>query len=122
MNHEFHHRLCYWPWHRGSHHLNRQSRLGALMSISEQLAAIHDKLDALIEHAIAMKPPPGVLSPKIIVDISTMKVLFWHIKRGFKIDAIKDMRQLTGCGLKEAKDLVEVLYEPLHTFETGDRE
>lgn len=32
---------------------------------------------------------------------------------GYKIEAIKTLREATGIGLKEAKDIVEALYEPV---------
>lgn len=43
-----------------------------------------------------------------------LPIIFEAIKDDRKIDAIKEVRNLTGCGLKEAKDLVEIIMQPYH--------
>lgn len=70
----------------GDHHMRALSRLEA-------------KLDALLKHeGIQFDPYSDVPLP--VVDA---------LRRGKKIEAIKEYRAATGAGLKEAKDYVEEL-------------
>ena len=70
----------------GEGHLRRVSRLEA-------------KLDALLKHGgIEFDPYAG--APPAVVEA---------LRRGKKIEAIKEFRAATGVGLREAKDFVEEL-------------
>ncbi|MBK6638911.1 MAG: ribosomal protein L7/L12 [Rhodocyclaceae bacterium] len=43
------------------------------------------------------------------LDGGQRKSLLAHIERGNKIEAIKELREISGLGLKEAKDVVDAL-------------
>ena len=43
------------------------------------------------------------------LDGGQRKSLLAHIERGNKIEAIKELREISGLGLKEAKDVVDIL-------------
>jgi hypothetical protein len=63
------------------------------------LARLEAKLDALLKHhGIRFDPYADVPAP--VLDA---------LRRGRKIDAIKEYRAATGAGLQEAKDFVEEL-------------
>lgn len=47
------------------------------------------------------------------VTASAFAPVFNAIKSGLKIEAIKQVRSVTGWGLKESKDAVEQVFEPL---------
>jgi ribosomal protein L7/L12 len=59
-------------------------------------------------HRDLMRPPPmapeaATLAPGVADEVRTL------LARGAKIEAIKTVRETTGLGLKEAKDLVEAI-------------
>jgi ribosomal protein L7/L12 len=62
-----------------------------------RLARLEAKLDALMKHTGARFDPYAGLSPKVAD----------ALKRGRTIEAIKEHREATGAGLKEAKEYVE---------------
>jgi ribosomal protein L7/L12 len=68
------------------HHLSAQSRLEA-------------KLDALLKHQGIQFDPYADLAPSVLD----------ALRRGKKIEAIKEYRAVSGAGLKEAKEYVEEL-------------
>ena len=55
-------------------------------------------MQQLTDNLVAIVEVDGIEIPPIALD--------W-IKKGMKINAIKEVRTHTGCGLKEAKDAVE---------------
>lgn len=63
--------------------------------IINQLDRIENKIDAVI-----FKPPINTIS---------LMHCFEHIKTGEKLHAIRYLREATGLGLKEAKDMVEII-------------
>jgi ribosomal protein L7/L12 len=62
-----------------------------------RLARLEAKLDALMKHTGARFDPYAGLSPKVAD----------ALQRGRTIEAIKEYREATGAGLKEAKEYVE---------------
>lgn len=70
----------------GEHHLRALSRLEA-------------KLDALLKHEGVQFDPYSDVPPPVLD----------ALRRGKKIEAIKEYRAATGVGLKEAKEYVEEL-------------
>ena len=57
-----------------------------------------------LEHPPALPPqPPARLDPALERDIDDL------LSRGRLIEAIKLVREATGCGLREAKDRVEAM-------------
>ena len=67
-------------------------------------------LATFLKEKLAIPGPTGTAvggltnAPAILRKLSTV---FSYLATGQKINAIKEMRELTGCGLKEAKDVVE---------------
>jgi large subunit ribosomal protein L7/L12 len=53
---------------------------------------------------VASVPSVHAFPPAFLRKMST---IFAYVTNGQKINAIKEVRELTGCGLKEAKDVVE---------------
>jgi ribosomal protein L7/L12 len=79
----------------------------AAPTVEARLQAVEAKLDAIIAHlgiggAAAASPTP--FPP---TDPRAMPAVMDLIRRGKKIQAIKHYRELTGVGLKEAKEAVE---------------
>lgn len=66
----------------------------------EERAALERQVEELSRLPVAHPPPPMTHYP-------SLKVLIGTVVRGEKINTIKEIRSLTGLGLKEAKDLVE---------------
>lgn len=65
------------------------------------------KILRILEEQKSNKEPAEPTVLKEYVSYSTLDVMFSAIRYGRKIEAIKSVRMLTSCGLKEAKDLVE---------------
>ncbi len=53
-------------------------------------------------------PQPHWTKPLVLQDIVRM---FEHMKGQRKIEAIKELRNMTNAGLKEAKDTIEIIYD-----------
>lgn len=64
---------------------------------------------------------PGALSPagNSSARASSLQEVEEHLRSGKKIDAIKAYRELTGCGLKEAKEAVEAISRGNVPISTG---
>jgi hypothetical protein len=75
------------------------ARLASRERESRTLSRLEGKLDALLKHQGVQFDPYSDL-PGPVVDA---------LRRGKKIEAIKEYRVATGAGLKDAKDLVEEL-------------
>jgi hypothetical protein len=75
------------------------ARMTSGRSHLQPLSRLEAKLDALLKHAgIQFDPYADV--PQPVIDA---------LRRGKKIEAIKEYRAATGAGLQEAKDYVEEL-------------
>lgn len=76
-------------------------------ALTQRLATIERKLDALLTSLGVEAPGPvygpgnATLQPDALEEIRALA------HAGKKIEAIKRLRELTGLGLKEAKDLVD---------------
>ena len=64
---------------------------------ARDLSRVEAKVDALLKHQ-GIKFDPYADVPPLVVDA---------LRRGKKIDAIKEYRAATGAGLKEAKEFVD---------------
>lgn len=71
-------------------------------SLADAKAAI----DALAAGGELPKPKPRTITSEMAIDDAELR---GHMSAGRMIDAIKRYRELTGLGLKEAKDAVEAL-------------
>jgi ribosomal protein L7/L12 len=73
-------------------------RRGAADRQAQRLAAVERKLDLIMAHLDVHEPEPDV--PDVVLR---------ELLAGRKIQAIKEYREATGVGLREAKDAVELL-------------
>lgn len=81
----------------------------AYRRLERKVDALHYKLDLIMNHlgiqqAAPVGPSPLVPSGDGLAQIDAL------LMQGKKIHAIKRYRELTGCGLEEAKDAVERRY------------
>ena len=67
------------------------------VEMRSRLSRLEFKLDLLLRHAGVEFSPYQGLSPEIVD----------ALQRGKKIEAIKRYRQVSGAGLREAKDFIE---------------
>lgn len=77
-------------------------RCGAVDRQAQRLAAVERKLDLIMTHLDVREPEPDI--PAAVLK---------ELVAGRKIQAIKEYREATGAGLKEAKDAVELLARQL---------
>lgn len=82
--------------------MSMQEKLDIAISLAAQTAQNTQYIKQMLESQQRPAEPT-----REYVSYSTLDVMFSDICNGRKIEAIKCIRQLTGCGLKEAKDLVE---------------
>ncbi|MBF6164706.1 ribosomal protein L7/L12 [Streptomyces gardneri] len=78
--------------------------------LERKVDALHVKLDLIMAHLgieAPVAPRPAVRSVPRGEGMAEIDAL---LAQGKKIHAIKRYRELTGCGLKEAKDAVERRY------------
>lgn len=80
-------------------------RGGSTRQLERRLDRLERKVDLLLQHLDV--PQPGLdLGPDIAVDQDVVALA----RAGRKIEAIKRYREITGVGLKEAKDAVERIH------------
>lgn len=72
--------------------------LGDARRLEANIDALHRKLDLIIQH-LGIKEPDHLVTAHAEIDDL--------LQRGKKIEAIKRYRELTGAGLRQAKDAVE---------------
>ncbi|WP_063053616.1 ribosomal protein L7/L12 [Nocardia arthritidis] len=80
--------------------------------LERKVDALHVKLD-LIMTQLGIEAPAAVASPRAVLSVPRgdgMAEIDALLAQGKKIHAIKRYRELTGCGLEEAKDAVESRY------------
>ena len=75
------------------------ARMSSGRSHLPALSRLEAKLDVLLKHA-GLQFDPYADAPQPVIDA---------LRRGKKIEAIKEYRTATGAGLQEAKDYVEEL-------------
>ncbi len=81
---------------------DQSERIGELSAKAGMVYELQDELRLTknsLEHAVRPQPIP--------VPVAQIKALIGAVARNEKIAAIKEVRSMTGLGLKEAKDLVE---------------
>jgi ribosomal protein L7/L12 len=80
--------------------------------LERKVDALHVKLDLIMTHLGIEAPPPVAPLPAVqsVPRVDGMAEIDALLAQGKKIHAIKRYRELTGCGLKEAKDAVERRY------------
>ncbi|WP_039796611.1 ribosomal protein bL12 [Nocardia araoensis] len=80
--------------------------------LERKVDALHAKLDLIMAH-LGIEAPASVAPPRPVSAVPRgdgMAEIDALLAQGKKIHAIKRYRELTGCGLKEAKDAVERRY------------
>ncbi|MDS0525915.1 ribosomal protein L7/L12 [Clostridium sp. SHJSY1] len=77
--------------------------LGALMSISSSIGKLSNEIKRTNSILEKIAKQVGVPEPKVDDEIKDL------VSRGKKIPAIKKYREISGVGLKEAKDYVDKL-------------
>ncbi|MFF7942264.1 ribosomal protein L7/L12 [Nocardia gamkensis] len=80
--------------------------------LERKVDALHVKLD-LIMTQLGIEAPASAAPPRAVPSVPRgdgMAEIDGLLAQGRKIHAIKRYRELTGCGLKEAKDAVESRY------------
>ncbi len=81
----------------------------SVLELSELVKAVEDKfgVKAAAVGAVAAAPAAGAAAPGAAAEEKTDFTVFLASVGDKKIQVIKTVRELTGLGLKEAKDLVE---------------
>ncbi|MGK8489526.1 ribosomal protein L7/L12 [Nocardia asiatica] len=80
--------------------------------LERKVDALHAKLDLIMAHLGIEAPASGVPVRAVpsVPHGDGMAEIDALLRQGRKIHAIKRYRELTGCGLKEAKEAVERRY------------
>ncbi len=73
---------------------------------------LKDALAVVQAHLEGRAPPPGLQARLNPVPASVPPVVLAALHQGQKIEAIRLLREHTGLGLKDAKDVVEALPQP----------
>ncbi|QUQ72085.1 ribosomal protein L7/L12 [Kutzneria sp. CA-103260] len=83
-------------------------RGAATRQLERRLDRVERKLDLLLRHLEVPQPGPDFVAfgPGIAIDQDVLALA----RAGRKIEAIKRYREITGVGLKEAKDAVERMH------------
>jgi large subunit ribosomal protein L7/L12 len=83
---------------------------GQVALLSRQVQRLQELVERLAAHQGIDPPPPMVISTAPVADARAVDAeVLMLVQQGKKIQAIKLVRERTGLGLKEAKDLVEGL-------------
>lgn len=80
--------------------------------LEREVDALHAKLDLIMSH-LGIEAPASAAPPRAVPSVPRgdgMAEIDALLAQDKKIHAIKRYRELTGCGLKEAKDAVERRY------------
>jgi len=84
-----------------------------LLEMSELVKALEDKFGVTAAAPMAFAAMPGAGAPAAAVEEKTEFDVILAAAGAEKIKVIKVVRELTGLGLKEAKDLVEGAPKPV---------
>jgi len=78
-----------------------------VLELSELIKAMEEKFGVSAAAAVAMAAPAGAAAPAAAVEEQTEFTVMLAAIGDNKVNVIKAVRELTGLGLKEAKDLVD---------------
>ncbi len=87
-----------------------------VLELHEIVKALEERFGVTAAAPVAFAAAPGAAAPGAAAPAAEEKTEFDVILTGFganKIQVIKVIRELTGLGLKEAKDLVEGVPKPV---------
>jgi len=96
-------------------HMKAQDIIKARQLEDSQLnrGLLKDLVDAMHEkHTIISEETTKLLND--VIDNHQIDSVIYHLKNGQKIAAIKKVREITGWGLKDAKDMIDGLALKLH--------
>lgn len=79
-----------------------------ILDLKDKLRDVESDLKSVLREQVIDKLHPPVMSADNYLRL--LAPIFEASVNGRKIDAIKQLRQLTNCGLKEAKDVIEGVY------------
>ncbi len=78
-----------------------------VLELSELIKAMEEKFGVSAAAAVAVAAPAGAAAPAAAVEEQTEFTVMLAAIGDNKVNVIKAVRELTGLGLKEAKDLVD---------------
>ncbi|MBT3275720.1 MAG: 50S ribosomal protein L7/L12 [Spirochaetales bacterium] len=78
----------------------------SVLEVSELVTAMEEKFGVTAAAPVAAAAAPGVAA-EAVEEQSEFEVILKSFADGKKIPVIKEVRAITGLGLKEAKELVE---------------
>ena len=84
----------------------------SVLEVSELVTAMEEKFGVTAAAPVAAAAAPGVAA-EAVEEQSEFEVILKSFADGKKIPVIKEVRAITGLGLKEAKELVEAGEKPL---------
>lgn len=119
-------------WSQIQYRINRGNKIGAIKAMREAtglgLKDAKDLVEALQRNTSNVsiqsndQPLSATASPPQSSELSREQVteIQYYVSRGNKIKAIKLLREATGMGLKEAKEMVEAMQRGMHDFGISD--
>ncbi len=84
-----------------------------VLELSELIKAMEEKFGVSAAAAVAVAGPAGAAAPAAAVEEQTEITVVLAAFGENKVNVIKAVRELTGLGLKEAKDLVDGAPKPV---------
>jgi large subunit ribosomal protein L7/L12 len=84
-----------------------------VLELSELIKAMEDKFGVSAAAAVAVAGPAAGAAPAAVVEEQTEFTVVLSSFGDNKVNVIKAVRELTGLGLKEAKDLVDGAPKPV---------
>ena len=95
----------------------------SVLEVSELVTAMEEKFGVTAAAPVAVAAAPGAGEAEVEEEQSEFDVILKGFADGKKIPVIKEVRAITGLGLKEAKELVEagekILKEGLSKEDAG---
>ncbi len=85
----------------------------SVLELSELIKAMEDKFGVSAAAAVAVAAPAGGAAPAAAAEEQTEFTVMLTSFGENKVNVIKAVRELTGLGLKEAKDLVDGAPKPV---------
>ncbi|MEO9162938.1 MAG: 50S ribosomal protein L7/L12 [Casimicrobiaceae bacterium] len=84
-----------------------------VLELSELIKAMEDKFGVSAAAAVSVAAPAGGAAPAAAAEEQTEFTVVLNAFGDNKVNVIKAVRELTGLGLKEAKDLVDGAPKPV---------
>ena len=91
-----------------------------VLELSELVKGFEDKFGVTAAAPVAVAAAPGGAATPAVEEKDSFDVILGSAPADKKIQVIKVVREITGLGLKEAKDLVEGAPKPVKAGATKD--